>query len=100
MLIKQLYEEGKILCDLVVNCSKCQSSPGKQVCLRIVEGLFHSHGQCLPELGSGELEGVTRSVYSLSSDLLLRVDCVLSSELGVGRQQKTGLMLKPSDQCR
>lgn len=100
MLIKQLYEEGKILCDLVVNCSKWQSSPGKQVCRRIAEGLFHSRGQCLPELSSGQLEGVTRSVYSLSSDLLLRVDCVLSAELGVGRQQKTGLLLMPSDQCR
>ena len=100
MLIKKLYEEGKILCDPVVNCGKCQSSAGKQLCLRIVEGLFHSQGRCLPELGSGELEGVTGSVYSLSSDLLLRVDCVLSSELGAGRQQKTGLMLMPSDQCR
>lgn len=61
--------------------------------LRIIEDLFLSHGQCLPELGSGALERVARSADSLGPDSWLPVSCVLSSELGVGRQQRTGSIL-------
>lgn len=54
--------------------------------------LFHSHGLCLLEPGSGDLRVWLRFIYSFSSDLFNDINCDLSSELGIGRQQGIGLI--------